>query len=191
MIIIRYLARETLKSQIAILFILMLIFFSQKLVEILGAAVEGNIPTNLVVSLLWLGIPEMAQLILPLSLFLGLLMTYSKLYVESEITVMNACGIGKKALVQAALLLSLLTSVLAAGNVVWLIPWSSVHQEQVLEDAKANPSLAALMEGQFKMSSDRNMVLYLGSVKGNQFQDVFLGSIASNAKPTPICCGGG
>lgn len=96
MIIIRYLARETLKSQIAILFILMLIFFSQKLVEILGAAVEGNIPTNLVVSLLWLGIPEMAQLILPLSLFLGLLMTYSKLYVESEITVMNACGIGKK-----------------------------------------------------------------------------------------------
>ncbi|WP_239454347.1 M17 family peptidase N-terminal domain-containing protein, partial [Proteus mirabilis] len=38
----------------AILFILMLIFFSQKLVEILGAAVEGNIPTNLVVSLLWL-----------------------------------------------------------------------------------------------------------------------------------------
>ncbi|MDK7225943.1 LPS export ABC transporter permease LptF, partial [Proteus mirabilis] len=41
MIIIRYLARETLKSQIAILFILMLIFFSQKLVEILGAAVEG------------------------------------------------------------------------------------------------------------------------------------------------------
>ena len=98
MIIIRYLARETLKSQIAILFILMLIFFSQKLVEILGAAVEGNIPTNLVVSLLWLGIPEMAQLILPLSLFLGLLMTYSKLYVESEITVMNACGIGKKSI---------------------------------------------------------------------------------------------
>ena len=42
---------------------------SQKLVEILGAAVEGNIPTNLVISLLWLGIPEMAQLILPLSLF--------------------------------------------------------------------------------------------------------------------------
>ncbi|HCT8175578.1 TPA: LPS export ABC transporter permease LptF [Proteus mirabilis] len=188
MIIIRYLARETLKSQIAILFILMLIFFSQKLVEILGAAVEGNIPINLVVSLLWLGIPEMAQLILPLSLFLGLLMTYSKLYVESEITVMNACGIGKKALVQAALLLSLLTSVLAAGNVVWLIPWSSVHQEQVLEDAKANPSLAALMEGQFKMSSDRNMVLYLGSVKGNQFQDVFLAQLrpTQNQRPSVV-----
>ncbi|MEM8118355.1 LptF/LptG family permease, partial [Morganella morganii] len=82
MIIIRYLVRETLKAQIAILFILLLIFFCQKLVEVLGAAVEGSIPAGLVVSLLGLGIPEMAQLILPLSLFLGLLMTYSKLYTE-------------------------------------------------------------------------------------------------------------
>ncbi|MGL5680850.1 MAG: hypothetical protein ACRDC2_14865, partial [Plesiomonas shigelloides] len=33
MIIIRYLVREVLKSQIAILFVLMLIFFCQKLVR--------------------------------------------------------------------------------------------------------------------------------------------------------------
>ncbi|WP_140399758.1 LptF/LptG family permease, partial [Klebsiella pneumoniae] len=54
MIIIRYLVRETLKSQLAILFILLLIFFCQKLVRILGAAVDGDIPTNLVLSLLGL-----------------------------------------------------------------------------------------------------------------------------------------
>ncbi len=91
MIIIRYLVRETLKSQLAILFILLLIFFCQKLVRILGAAVDGDIPANLVLSLLGLGVPEMAQLILPLSLFLGLLMTLGKLYTESEITVMQCC----------------------------------------------------------------------------------------------------
>lgn len=94
-IIIRYLVRETLKSQLAILFILLLIFFCQKLVRILGAAVDGDIPANLVLSLLGLGVPEMAQLILPLSLFLGLLMTLGKLYTESEITVMHACGLSK------------------------------------------------------------------------------------------------
>lgn len=101
MIIIRYLVRETLKSQLAILFILLLIFFCQKLVRILGAAVDGDIPTNLVLSLLGLGIPEMAQLILPLSLFLGLLMTLGKLYTESEITVMHACGLSKAVLIGA------------------------------------------------------------------------------------------
>lgn len=113
MIIIRYLVRETLKSQLAILFILLLIFFCQKLVRILGAAVDGDIPTNLVLSLLGLGVPEMAQLILPLSLFLGLLMTLGKLYTESEITVMHACGLSKAVLIKAAMILALFTGAIA------------------------------------------------------------------------------
>ncbi|MCC8367272.1 LPS export ABC transporter permease LptF [Xenorhabdus sp. PB61.4] len=193
MIIIRYLVRETLKSQIAILFILLLIFFSQKLVEVLGAAVEGNIPANLVLSLLGLGVPEMAQLILPLSLFLGVLMTFSKLYTESEITVMHACGLGKSVLVKSALILALLTAMLAAANVIWFTPWSSKYQEQVLADAKANPSLAAIMEGQFKPSNDGNMVLYIGNVKGNNFENVFLAQLrpTHNQRPSIVIADGG
>ena len=122
MIIIRYLVRETLKSQLAILFILLLIFFCQKLVRIPGAAVDGEIPTNLVLTLLGLGVPEMAQLILPLSLFLAILMTLGRLYTESEITVMHACGLSKAVLVKAAMFLMLLTAAAAAVNVVWLSP---------------------------------------------------------------------
>ena len=138
MIIIRYLVRETLKSQLAILFILLLIFFCQKLVRILGAAVDGDIPANLVLSLLGLGVPEMAQLILPLSLFLGLLMTLGKLYTESEITVMHACGLSKAVLVKAAMILAVFTAIVAAVNVMWAGPWSSRHQDEVLAEAKVN-----------------------------------------------------
>lgn len=147
MIIIRYLVQETLKSQLAILFILLLIFFCQKLVRILGAAVDGDIPANLVLSLLGLGVPEMAQLILPLSLFLGLLMTLGKLYTESEITVMHACGLSKAVLVKAAMILAVFTAIVAAVNVMWAGPWSSRHQDEVLAEAKANPGMAALAQG--------------------------------------------
>ncbi|WP_237387684.1 LPS export ABC transporter permease LptF [Xenorhabdus sp. Sc-CR9] len=193
MIIIRYLVRETLKSQIAILFILLLIFFSQKLVEVLGAAVEGSIPANLVISLLGLGVPEMAQLILPLSLFLGVLMTFSKLYTESEITVMHACGLSKGVLVKSALILALLTSMLAAANVIWFTPLSSKYRAQVLADAKANPSLAAIMEGQFKPSRDGNMVLYIGNVKGSTFENVFLAQLrpSNDQRPSVVFADGG
>ncbi|WP_145588212.1 LPS export ABC transporter permease LptF [Yersinia rochesterensis] len=185
MIIIRYLVRETLKSQIAILFILLLIFFSQKLVRILGAAVDGEIPTNLVLSLLGLGVPEMAQLILPLSLFLGLLMTLGKLYTESEITVMHACGMGKKSLIMAALILALITSALAVVNTIWLGPWSSKHQDKVLNDARANPSLAALAGGQFKSSTDGNSALFIGNVTGKEFNRVFLAQLRPNGNQRP------
>ena len=163
MIIIRYLVRETLKSQLAILFILLLIFFCQKLVRILGAAVDGEIPTNLVLSLLGLGVPEMAQLILPLSLFLGLLMTLGKLYTESEITVM------------------------------WAGPWSSKHQDEVLAEAKANPGMAALAQGQFQQASDGSSVLFIESVDGSRFNDVFLAQIRTkgNARPSVVVADSG
>ena len=163
--------RETLKSQLAILFILLLIFFCQKLVRILGAAVDGDIPANLVLSLLGLGVPEMAQLILPLSLFLGLLMTLGKLYTESEITVMHACGLSKAVLVKAAMILAVFTAIVAAVNVMWAGPWSSRHQDEVLAEAKANPGMAALAQGQFQQATNGSSVLFIESVDGSDFRN--------------------
>ncbi|ACS87314.1 LPS export ABC transporter permease LptF [Musicola paradisiaca] len=188
MIIIRYLVRETFKSQVAILFILLLIFFCQKLVRILGAAVDGEIPTNLVLSLLGLGVPQMAQLILPLSLFLGLLMTYGKLYAESEITVMHACGLGKSVLLKASLLLAVLTVLLAMVNVLWLSPWSSRHQDEVLAEARANPGVASMVEGQFQQTQDGNSVLFVGNVSGQDFERIFMAQLhpRENTRPSVV-----
>lgn len=51
---------------------------------------------------------------LPLSLYIGILLTFGRLYAESEITVMNATGIGNKFLIRAALYLALITASVAA-----------------------------------------------------------------------------
>ncbi|MGV3345930.1 LPS export ABC transporter permease LptF [Enterobacteriaceae bacterium LUAb1] len=193
MIIIRYLVRETLKSQLAILFILLLIFFCQKLIRILGAAVEGEIPTNLVLTLLGLGIPDMAQLILPLSLFLAILMTLGRLYTDSEITVMHACGLSTAVLVKAATLLIFMTAAVAAINVMWLSPWSARYQNEVTENAKANPGTAALAAGKFTSSSDGHSVLFIERVKGREFKNVFLAQLRprGNARPSVVLADSG
>ena len=177
MIIIRYLVRETLKSQLAILFILLLIFFCQKLVRILGAAVDGDIPANLVLSLLGLGVPEMAQLILPLSLFLGLLMTLGKLYTESEITVMHACGLSKAVLVKAAMILAVFTAIVAAVNVMWAGPWSSRHQDEVFlaqirPKGNARPSVVVADSGHLTQLRDGSQVVTLN--QGTRFEGTAL-----------------
>ncbi|CAK9883737.1 MAG: Lipopolysaccharide export system permease protein LptF [Candidatus Erwinia impunctatus] len=187
-IIIRYLVKEILKSQLAILFILLLIFFCQKLVRILGAAAEGEVPTNLVLTLLGLGISQMAQLILPLSLFLAILMTLGRMYSESEITVMHACGLSRAVLVKAAMVLTLFTAVVAYSNVAWLGPWSSRYQSEVTQNAKANPAAAALAAGQFQQSPDKQSVLFIDNVKGNQFDHVFLAQLRpkGNARPSVV-----
>lgn len=137
--------------------------------------------------------PEMAQLILPLSLFLAILMTLGRLYTESEITVMHACGLSKAVLVKAAMVLMLLTSVVAAVNVIWLGPWSSRYQEQVTQNAKANPGAAAMAAGKFQTSSDGNTVLFVEDVKGSNFGHVFLAQLRpkGNARPSVVLADSG
>lgn len=188
MIIIRYLVKETLKSQLSILFVLLLIFFCQKLVRILSAAVDGEIPTNLVFSLLMLGLAEMGQLILPLSLFLAILITFGRLYSESEMVAMFACGINKGVLLKAVAFLAIVTSGFAVVNNFILAPKSMVFQEYLLANAKVNPSLAGVVEGAFQPSQDKRSVLYIGNVQNNKIQDVFVAQLnsAKNQRPSII-----
>ncbi|MDU8924283.1 LPS export ABC transporter permease LptF [Pasteurellaceae bacterium LIM206] len=188
MIITRYLTKEVFKTQIAILFILLLIFFCQQLVRVLGSAANGSVPADLVLSLLGLGMPTMAQLMLPLCLFIAILLTFGRLYAESEITVMRACGLGQRILVRVALLLSLLTAALAAYNVLWVSPWAIQKQTQIVEDAKANPNMSALSAGQFMSSGDGDFVLFINRIQNNRIHDVYLFQTKAkgNTKPSVV-----
>ena len=188
MILTKYLTKEVLKSQIAILFILLLIFFCQQLVRVLGSAASGNVPADLVLSLLGLGMPTMAQLMLPLCLFIAILLTFGRLYAESEITVMRACGVGARILVRVALMLSFFTAALAAYNALWVSPWAIKKQTEIVEDAKANPRMSALSAGQFMTSNNSDFVLFINNIENNQIKDVYLFQTKEkgNAKPSVI-----
>ena len=188
MIIRRYLIKETLKTQGAILFILLLIFFSQKLIRILSSAIDGSIPRDLIMPLLVLGVSNMADLILPLSLFLGVLVTFGRLYSDSEMVAMHACGVKKRLNYQVVFLLCVMTCTLTALNSLWFGPWSSVKQDQLVENAKINPSLAGLLAGQFQQTPDGNSVIYIGNVDNNKLDNVFIAQInpRNNQRPSII-----
>ena len=188
MIIRRYLIKETLKTQGAILFILLLIFFSQKLIRILSSAIDGSIPRDLIMPLLLLGVSNMADLILPLSLFLGVLVTFGRLYSDSEMVAMHACGVKKRLNYQVVFLLCVITCAVTALNSLWFGPWSSVKEDQLVENAKINPSLAGLLAGQFQQTPDGNSVIYIGNVDNNKLDNVFIAQInpRNNQRPSII-----
>ncbi len=67
MILLRYLMLETFKSQLGVLFVLLLIFVSQKFIRILAEAINGVIPPDLVMTILYLNLPTLGTLMLPIS----------------------------------------------------------------------------------------------------------------------------
>ena len=184
MILIKYLSKEVLKSQVAILLILLLIFFSQQFIRVLGSATNGNVPPDLVFYLLGLAVPNMAQLMLPLSLFIALLLTFGRLYAESEITVMRACGIGQTALIKVACLLALITASVSAYNSFYLSPASMIKQEQLIENAKENPSKGLLSAGQF-VNFD-NIILFIDKIDNNDhLKDIYIFQNTQDKKQLP------
>lgn len=178
MIIVRYLIRETLKSQFAIFFVLFLVFLSQRFIRVLAEASDGDIPARMILSIVSLNMPAMGLLMLPLSLYIGILLTFGRLYAESEITVMNATGIGNKFLIRAALYLALITSGAAAFNAFWLAPWSQDKEAQLMEQLAAENSVDLLQKGQFQRTPDGSSVVFIESIENKKLHNVFVAQLA-------------
>lgn len=185
MIIVRYLIRETLKSQLAIFFVLFLVFLSQKFIRVLADASDGEIPARLILSIVGLNMPSMGLLMLPLSLYIGILLTFGRLYAESEITVMNATGIGNKFLIRAALYLGIITSCLAGFNALWLSPWSQDKVDSVMEQLAAENSVDLLQKGQFQRSPDGSSVVFIDNIENKKLSNVFVAQLAPRESILP------
>lgn len=178
MIIVRYLIRETLKSQFAIFFVLFLVFLSQRFIRVLAEASDGDIPARMILSIVSLNMPAMGLLMLPLSLYIGILLTFGRLYAESEITVMNATGIGNKFLIRAALYLALITSGAAAFNAFWLAPWSQDKEAELMEQLAAENSVDLLQKGQFQRTPDGSSVVFIENIENKKLHNVFVAQLA-------------
>jgi lipopolysaccharide export system permease protein len=176
-IIVRYLIRETVKSQLAIFLVLFLVFFSRQFIQVLADASDGDIPAGLIMTLAGISMPTMGLLMFPLSIYIGILVTFGRLYAESEITVMNATGIGNKFLIRAAMYLAVLTTSLAAFNAFWLAPWTQEQEVQIRERLASENSVELLQTGSFQRTPDGSSVVFIDSIKDKKLTNVFVAQL--------------
>ncbi|WP_372881397.1 LPS export ABC transporter permease LptF [Psychromonas sp.] len=168
MILLRYLMLETFKSQIGILFVLVLIFVSQEFISILAQAINGVIPADLVLTLLYLNLPQLGTLMLPISFYLAVLFAHGRLHSESEMVAMTSCGYSPNEVLKATLLLSFFTFSVAAYNSLYLAPLSEDKMIAVIEEAQSDASAATLIEGRFHKTSENGGVVYVEKLTSNK-----------------------
>lgn len=164
MLIFRYLLKETLKSQLAIFFVLMAIFITLRFVRVLGDASDGDIPASLVVGFLALYSPVLASLVLPISVFLGIMLAHGRLYVDSEMTVMKACGISEWYVTRVMLVLSVFMMLLTGMVTLWLAPLSAESEYQLRDKANSEAGIAAVIPGRFQQTGNDKAVIFVHEV---------------------------
>ncbi|WP_432696542.1 LPS export ABC transporter permease LptF [Marinobacterium sp. YM272] len=188
MIIFRYLSREVLISTTAVTAVLLLIITSARLIKYLTEAATGKLDADFVLLVLAYRIPGFLELLLPLGLFLGILLGFGRLYLESEMVVLRACGVSHKRLVLYALGPALLISALVGVIALTISPWGVGEAKKIFAQQEARSELELLTPGRFQSQSDGRQVTYAHALNPEDasLNDVFIAQRNDNGHPVVL-----
>ncbi len=183
MIVFRYLNQEVQRAFAAILAVLFLIFFSQRLVYYFRDIGDGELRLLAVFQLLLFYLPVLASLLLPLTLFLAIVLAFGRLYVEQEMTVLHATGVSERDLLRNLMKSVLVLTAVTAVVTLFITPWSLSKQQDVLAEESAQADFNLLSPGRFQNPGRGNSVVYVREQNADdQIGGVFFATIAESPK---------
>lgn len=160
MIVFRYLSREVLLTLSAVSAVLLVIIMSGRFIKYLAQAASGALDPGSLFLIMGFRLPGFLQLILPLGLFLGILLAYGRLYLESEMTVLSATGMSQQRLLGMTMVPATLVALLVAWLSLSLAPQGANQFQLLLNKQDALTEFDTLVPGRFQALSDGSRVTY-------------------------------
>lgn len=162
--IFRYLASDVLAHTASVALVLFLVVFSGRFIKYLAEAAVGDLTADILLPVMVFKLPSFFELILPLAFFIGILLSFGRLYAESEMVVLKACGVGPWRLIGYVALPALTIMALVAWMSLQLAPAGSARAQALLEDPRSSEGLQALASGRFKKQRGGNLVTYAETI---------------------------
>ncbi|MGK0500041.1 MAG: lipopolysaccharide export system permease protein [Oceanicoccus sp.] len=186
MILFRYLAKEILLTLCAVSATLLVIVMSGRFVKYLAQAASGDLAPEVVLSIMAYRLPSFLELVLPLGLFIAIMLTYGRLYVESEMTVMSACGLSTRRLAGFTLVPALLVSGIVAYISLYASPQGIAKVQQIFLNAENSSGLELLVAGRFRVDEKSGRVTYIEKMDNDQqvMRKIFSAQQSGNKKST-------
>ncbi|MCR9191627.1 MAG: LPS export ABC transporter permease LptF [Gammaproteobacteria bacterium] len=163
MILFRYLAKEVGTTLIALTSILILIFMSNQVMIYLNRAASGIIPGMLVLKLMMLELPNLLSLLLPLGFYFSLLLAYGRLYADSEMVVLQACGYSSSTLLKHTVVIAIIVAIFTAG-MISLSPTIAYQRAKLLQTTGVQTLIKTIIPGRFRSIMNDRYVFYVESM---------------------------
>jgi lipopolysaccharide export system permease protein len=184
-VIDRYLLKEVALHWLAVTLVLWVIVLSNKLAGFLGEAAAGKLPGAVIFTLLGLKSIDYLVVLLPLTLYLGVLLALGRLYKDSEMAAFGACGVGPAQIYRPLLGLAVVVALGIATLSLYVAPRTAALGYEVRARAENTSDLSAVSAGRFQESGSGNMVFYAERVSPDHesLERVFVRS-EQNGVPT-------
>jgi lipopolysaccharide export system permease protein len=149
-VIDRYLLREAAQSWLAVTGVLLIILVSNQLSRTLQRAAEQSLPQEIVMTLIGLSTITNLTVLMPVGLLLAIVLAFGRLYHESEMTAVQACGIGTLRLYLPVSVLATAAAVALAWLAFFGAPDAAQRAYTIQSAAVRKAQLADLAPGKFR-----------------------------------------
>lgn len=148
-------------------FVLLAILLANQFARVLSQAAANDFPREVVFALIGLTTTGNLSVIVPIGFFLAIMLALGRLYHESEMAAIQACGVGPAGLFRPISILALGITVLLAWLSFTAIPAASARAAEIRAEALRDAQFGLLEPGRFRTFGGGNIVFYAERVDDN------------------------
>jgi len=176
LIILRYLSKDILISTFAVSLVLLLIILSGRFVGLLADAAAGKYAVDVLFTMIGCRMPGFLQIILPLGFYIAILLAYGRLYTESEMVVLFACGMSPRQLMAITFLPAFLIALLVGLFSFWLGPIGAQQYAKIIDEQRNRSEFETLNPGRFQPLGQGQTMAYIDDIanKRKRLEGVFI-----------------
>lgn len=162
-ILTRYILREIVSHALLGGFVFTFVLFTRDLGHLLELVIRNTSSVGAVVQVVAYTVPNMLVFTVPMAVLVGVLLGFSRLAADSEITAMRASGIGVWSFVRVASVVAFAALLLCLVNSLYVAPaaWRATLR---LEDSLRNSQASFEVQPRVFYEEFKNIVLYVDDV---------------------------
>ncbi|MDA7821340.1 LptF/LptG family permease [Gammaproteobacteria bacterium] len=163
---------EVLKTSSSILMILFLLVVGSRFVGYFEKAAEGLMDPSLIFSVIFLRFPDFITLLIPLSFFLGILISISRLYAEREIYGYISVGLSQldlvKFLAPQAFIYFFITLILS----LYVAPYTKALSQEIMSIDSFEEQIESMKPDKIYSFEDGRVFIYAKAINDGVLEDV-------------------
>ncbi len=185
-ILTRYILREITWHALLGGLVFTFVLFTRDLGHLLELMIRNTSSIGAVLRIVLYTLPNMFIFTVPMAVLVGVLLGYSRLAGDSEITAMRASGVGVWSFVRIASVVALIALALCLVNTLYVAP-AAWRATLALEDELRNSQASFEVQPRVFYEEFKNIVLYIDDVRAttgaSEWRKVFLADLSDPASP--------
>lgn len=160
----RYILREVVAAWLLVTGVLLVILLANQVAAVLQRAAVNQYPQGVVLELIFLGALQNLSILLPVGLLLGVVLALGRLYHDSEMAAVLACGASPLHVYLPIGLLAAVVTMALAWLTLSLAPDATVRTLNLRNQALRAGQFAPIAPGKFRSFGGGNAVVYAEAV---------------------------